>query len=185
MPKRQIMLTVFVHEDLTGYNEDKLYLDHFDWIADTIARISARTMDVTFVPPSDAPFISNLDYKTEDLANLLNTLQDKILEYVESLQPDDYLHKFLLLTRDDINDKTLGVAYAPGIAGVASTTYKVTAAHEIGHMFNANHEDAEESVSTYYGPAKSTMYATADGPIAFRFSKTNEENIRRYLNQAD
>jgi hypothetical protein len=185
MPKRQIMLTVFVHEDLAGYNEDKLYLDHFDWVADTIARISGRTMDVTFVPPSDAPSISSLDYKTEDPAKLLKTLQDKILNYVESLQPDDYLHIFLLLTHDDINDKLVGVAYAPGVIGVASTTHQVAAAHEIGHMFNANHEDAEENSSTYFGPAKSTMCATTEGPTAFRFSKKNEENIRRYLNQVD
>ncbi len=181
------MLTVFVHEDLAGYNEDKLYLDHFDWVADTIARISGRTMDVTFVPPSDAHSICSLDYKTDDLAKLLNTLQGKVSEYVESGKLDDYnnIHKLLLLTQYDINDETLGVAHAPGIVGIASITYKVTAAHEIGHMFNASHEDAKNNVSTYYGPAKSTMSDNASGTVAFRFSDKNKENIRNYLNQFD
>ena len=51
-------------------------------------------------------------------------------------------------------------------------------------MFNANHEDFDENITTYYGPHHSIMdpYARSN---AFAFSKKNQENIVNYLNQFD
>lgn len=187
MSKRQILLTVFMHEDLKDTNEDELYLNHFDWLADTIAAISGRAMDVNFISASTAPAICSLDYKTDHLAELLKRLHGHIFDYVDAgkIAPDNNLHKFLLLTRDRMNANTLGVAYTPGILGVASIMERVAAAHEVGHMFNAIHEDAQEEVPTYYGTARSTMYPTADDVIAFHFSDKNQANIRNYLNKLD
>ena len=187
MSKRPIMLIVFIHNDLKGSNEDQLYIDHLDWLADTIARISGRITEVTFVQPSDAPALSNLDYKTDDLDDLFESLEAGLSKYISSDKSaihDNSIYKFLLLTRDHINKKTLGVAYTPGHLGIASVDPKGTPAHEFGHMFNAKHQDSGE-VITYWGPAKSIMYATAEGAVAFSFSSKNQESIRNYLNQYD
>ncbi|MBV6825342.1 zinc-dependent metalloprotease [Pseudomonas sp. PD9R] len=186
MSKRPILLTVFIHEDLGSYNEDKLYLDHFDWIADKIASLSGRTMDVVFVPPSDSPFISNIDYKTDNIGSLLAKLSYQIEIHLNTSQNtivDNSIHKFLLLTRDNINDEMLGAAYSPGQLGISSITTKIAAAHEVGHMFDARHEDSEVNAETYYGIAKTIMYPIAESPVAFRFSDKNLENIKTYLNR--
>jgi hypothetical protein len=185
MSKRPIDIVVFIHEDLKEINEDQLYADYFDWVADEIARISDRTTDVIFVQPSDAPALCNLDYKTEDLNGLLDSLEDELQQHIRTKDyfSDNRIYVFLLLTRNDINKKTLGVAYNPGNLGIASTTSSPTAAHEIGHMFNAQHEDSDENIDTYFGRAKSIMYASAAKDVAFSFSTKNEENIRRYLDR--
>ncbi|WP_223455271.1 MULTISPECIES: hypothetical protein [unclassified Pseudomonas] len=183
MAKRPIMLIVFIHNDLEGTNEDLLYQDHFDWLADEIARISGRITDVTFVQPSDAPALSSLDYKTEDLDDLFVSLEAGLLKYINSAKSaihDNSIYKCLLLTRDSINKTTLGVAYTPGNLGIASFDPKSTAAHEFGHMFNATHQDSGD-VRTYWGHAKSVMYATTEKTAAFSFSSKNQENIRNYL----
>ncbi|SEM61088.1 hypothetical protein SAMN04487857_103189 [Pseudomonas sp. ok272] len=187
MSKHPILLTVFIHEDLKDANQDQLSLDHFDWVTDEISNISGQAMDVNFIEPSAAPSISTFNYKGTDLGNLLERLYANVLSYINSdhFVFDDRLHKFLLLTRHAINDKILGVAYQPGALAIASITHNVTAAHEVAHMFGARHEDAEESVETYYGPTKSTLYPTAEGRVAFRFSDKNRENIRKYLDSLD
>jgi hypothetical protein len=181
------MLIVFIHDDLKESNEDQLYIDHFDWLADTIARISGRITEVTFVQPSDAPALSKLDYKTDDLDDLFESLEAGLSKYVnsdKSVIHDNSIYKFLLLTRDHINKEILGIAYNPGHLGIASFDPKDTAAHEFGHMFNADHPDSGE-VMTYWGPAKSIMHATAERDVTLSFSSKNQENIRNYLNQYD
>ncbi|MNU02348.1 hypothetical protein D3C72_2460240 [compost metagenome] len=50
-------------------------------------------------------------------------------------------------------------------------------------MLGASHEDSGD-VTTYHGPVKSLMHATA-GDVGARFSQINEDNIRRYLGQYD
>lgn len=185
MSKRPIKLTVFLHEDLSDINEDLLHQDYFDWLEDTISRISGRTMDVILIQPSDAPTLSSFNYKSENMELLISQFQDTLLTHLENKERDTYdatIDLYLLLTRDDINKNTLGVALTPGALGIASITSKLAASHEVGHMLNAVHEDSDENISTYYGTYKSIMYKTA-GKSAFAFSKKNEDNIRNYLNQ--
>lgn len=185
MSKRPIKLTVFLHEDLSDINEDLLHQDYFDWLEDTISRISGRTMDVILIQPSDAPTLSSFNYKSENMELLISQFQDTLLTHLENQERDTYdatINKYLLLTRDDINKSTLGVARRQGALGIASITSKLTASHEVGHMLDAVHEDSDENVSTYYGTYKSIMYKTT-GKSAFVFSKKNQENIRNYLNQ--
>jgi hypothetical protein len=187
MSKRELLINVFVHEDLKDQLEDKLYLDHFFWIESRLGDISDRSVDVIFIAPSDAPLISTFSYKNEkeddalDALDLLVSTFKRDMRKTKGIIYDDNIHKFLLLTRDNINDNCLGIAYLPGQLAIASTTRPATAAHEIGHMFNAIHEDADD---TYEGlPNKSIM--SPSSRLSHRFSKKNQENIRAYLNQFD
>ena len=158
MSKRPIKLTVFLHEDLNNINEDWLHQEYFDWLEDTISRISGRTMDVILIQPSDAPTLSSFNYKSENFELLISQLQDTLLTHLKNQESDTNdatINKYLLLTRDDINKKTLGIAQSQGALGIASITSKLTASHEVGHMLDAEHEDSDENVSTYYGTYKS------------------------------
>ena len=200
MAKRPMKLTVFIHEDLKDSDEDTLYEDHFDWLVDRLESISGRTVQLNLVQPSDAPLVSNYDYNSENLDSLLSELEYQVrlhllseLKFREGLDlpaeqdttGDNSLNKFLLLTRNSINKGVLGAAYATGDLAIATATPKYVAAHEVGHMLGARHEDADEKFDTYFGPRKTIMYQTQDKSMAFAFSKKNVENIRNYLNQFD
>ena len=186
MSKLPITLTVFIHEDLKDYNQDLLFSHHFDWLKHTITKISGRAIYVNFVQPSDAPSMSNLDYKTDDLEKLLTTMAAELEQHISAKNTslENSIRKFLLLTRDDINKNVLGVAFESGSLAVASITNSATAAHEVGHMLSANHQDSDKSTTTYYGTVNSIMYATT-GSTGFRFSDKNKDNIRNYLDQFD
>ncbi|WP_095151671.1 reprolysin-like metallopeptidase [Pseudomonas sp. Irchel s3b5] len=185
MPLLPITLTVFLHEDLKDQNLNLLCSHYFDWLEDHITVISGRDMNTEFIKPSDAPGISSIDYKTEDLQHLLKKFNAEVVLYVKNTNGsfENAIHKYMLLTRDIINETTLGVAASPGAFAVASITDYFTAAHELGHMLGASHEDSGD-VTTYHGPVKSLMHATA-GDVGARFSQINEDNIRRYLGQYD
>ena len=186
MSKLPITLTVFIHEDLKDFDQDLLYSQYFDWLEYTITKISGRAMYVTFVQPSDAPSLSNIDYKTDDLEKLLTTMADQLTPYINAKNTsfDNSIQKFLLLTRDNINKEVMGVAFDSGALAVASITDYAAAGHEVGHMLSASHQDSDRSITPYYGTINSIMYATA-GSTSCRFSDKNEDNIRNYLNQFD
>lgn len=189
MSKRPLTLTIFIHEDLKDYDTDRLYLNHFDWILDELERISGRTMDMVFLPPADAPVISAYEYKNDDEEKSLQGLLYRVGSYKRQMWAnhnrtyDDNLDKFMLLTRDNINNRVLGIANFPGKLAIASITSNPTPAHEIGHLFSARHADFDENISTYHGTYKSLM--APYGPAAFALSEKNRENIVNYLNQFD
>jgi hypothetical protein len=184
---RSLLLTVFIHEDLTDYAMRDLR-EHFDWMVTEIEEISGRQMTLVFVPSSDTPEISGFNYKDSDTSQVLYEWYKEVELYKKSspLHYDDNLHKFLLLTRHNINGSTAGVAAPTGHYAIASINHRAPA-HEVGHMFDARHDDYEV---LYNGWWNETIMAPGTGfsPLrgdADRFSDKNRENIRDYLEQFD
>jgi len=184
---RSLLLKVFIHEDLKDYKMQDLR-EQFDWVVAEIEEISGRRMTLSFVPPSEAPGISDFNYIHSDAPYVLYAYSREIDAYKDSsdYKYDDNLHKFLLLTRHNINSSTSGIAAPSGTYAIASINYRAPA-HEVGHMFDARHEDYEV---LYDGWWNETIMAPGTGfsPLrgnANRFSDKNRENIRQYLEQFD
>ena len=181
MLKEPIALQVFIHEDLSDYTKEDLYKRHFSWLAADIESITGRKMLIRLIEPSEARDLSSHPYQNLNERASLSAWKTKIDKY-RNTNLDLRLIKFLLLTRNSINSRTRGIAELPGYVGIASTEKVSTAAHEVGHMFGATHEDAEILYNGWW--SETVMSSDEFSPLrsnADRFSDKNRENIRKYL----
>lgn len=187
MFKEPLALLVFMHKDLAGYNKDDLYDKHFSWLVDEMENISGRKMLVRLISPSEAQDLSDHPYENYDESASLREWATKVSKHNQArprkgLNPK--FNKYLLLTRYPINSQVLGVAYRPGSVGIASIEKTGAAAHEVGHMFNATHEDGEILYNGWWSETIMTPSGefTRFRSDAERFSDKNRKNIRNYLN---
>lgn len=179
---------VFVHDDLADYNRNTLYDNHLAWLIPELEEISGRDVAIIMLEKNRAPELTSFDYRNENEVAALRTWTDQIsgLLYEASLtKPYDLnINKFLLLTRYNINNSVRGIATMTGHCGIAAITSYRNAAHEIGHMFGATHEDSEVA---YDGWWNDTIMSTDNfSPFrgnVYRFSDKNKDNIRNHLNQ--
>ncbi|MBI6621048.1 hypothetical protein YA0783_22365 [Pseudomonas corrugata] len=185
--KDTIAILVCLHDDLKGYEYRKLSSDHFVWLKTELELISGREVIITFARPQP-PYshLRRFDYKGADASSKLSAWRNAAQDWrYETLRNNDYdprLTKTLLLTKDNINKTISGIAELGGHFGIASIRTYNTPAHEIGHLFNADHKD---SVIEYDGWWKdSIMHADSYSDLrgnTYRFSESNRENIRQYL----
>lgn len=188
--KKPIMLIVFIHDDLDGYDEGKLYDDHFAWLKTELEDISGRSVLIIFISKSTAPEMTSYHYKNESVYNSgqgWKTMVKALTSKVEETRPyDPDLNKFLLLTRHPINSSIAGAAIEKGQSGIASIFYYMAPAHEVGHMFGATHDDADVIYDGWWHDTiMKADWATTFRGNAYRFSDRNRENVRHYLNQFD
>ncbi|WP_426233594.1 reprolysin-like metallopeptidase [Pseudomonas sp. TWP3-2] len=185
MANQPLTLNVFMHEDLSNYSRQKLYETHFSWFADEIQNCSNRKLTVNMFTPSEAKALSDCDYKNISSTVTLAAWKEKLNNHFgPQLLHDSHtrFNKYLLLTRNNINQSILGIAQFKGYAGIASITSDMTPAHEAGHMFGATHADSEV---LYNGWWSETVMTAESSPLrgnANRFSDKNRQNIRNYLN---
>ncbi|MNK98439.1 hypothetical protein D3C87_1188010 [compost metagenome] len=188
MSNRPLLLLVFIHDDLEDYDKSTLYDDHFSWLIDEMESISGRPMAVILISPEDSKGMSNFTYKNQNHGQSLAQWHDRVNEHLDTYPINNFdikLHKVLLLTRDPINSSVLGVAYYKGYGAIASIAHNRTPAHEVGHLFGANHEDGEVLYDGWWH--ETTMrpfdeYSNLRGD-ANRFSDANRESIREYLSE--
>ena len=186
--KKPILIMVFLHDDLAEYDKKKIYSDYFAWLKTELEDISGRGILILF--KSNEQGITDYHYQNDSLAAALRgwweSIDKAVIAPVEKTRPYNHdLDKFLLLTRHGINSSYVGVAYAGGRAGMASISSYRTAAHEIGHMFGATHEDSKV---TYNGWWNDSIMSVDYVGSAFRgndyhFSEKNRENIRNHLSR--
>ncbi|MFL1523605.1 hypothetical protein [Pseudomonas sp. O230] len=188
--KNPILLMVYIHDDLDGYDEGKLYDDHFAWLKTELEYISGRDVTIIFNSKSTSPGMTHYHYKNEsiyDSGQGWKAMVKAFTSKVEETRPyDPDLNKFLLLTRNPINSRVAGAAIEKGQSGIASIFYYMAPAHEVGHMFGATHDDADVIYDGWWHDTiMKADWATTFRGNAYRFSDKNRENIRHYLNQFD
>jgi len=183
-----LMLIVIIHKDLSDHDFDDIYENHFKWLREEFETLSGRTFAMIFVQPSDGRNLSDHSYKLGTPGHSLYSWQQKVEEYLNSIPDDsydDHTRKFLLLTRDNLSSTIAGIAAQTGNCAIASINSNQTPAHEVGHMFGAEHEDFEVYYNGWWDEtimASGSLVSSLRGN-AKRFSDRNRENIRKYLEE--
>lgn len=187
---KPINIHVYLHNDLTGkYSNASLLENYFSWVQAELKDITQREIHVNIISTEKTQKLRNYNYKHASSAESVYGWKKQATRYLksnsQSLSPLD-LH--LLLTNDDVNIRILGVAIHPSEGGqfaVASTTSYRTAAHEIGHLLGATHENG---AVIYNGWWHNTLMKSPDfffllRGSAYRFSDDNREAIANHLKQ--
>jgi hypothetical protein len=184
--KETIVISVYIHDDLSGYDRGTLYKNYFAWFKTELSEISGRGVLILF--PKSPPGVTDYEYQNENEGRSLDLWADIIdNEVIKKAAThssyDAEIDKYLLLTRHDINSNFAGVSYPGGRIGIASISSYRIPAHEIGHMFNATHEDSTVTYNGWWND--SIMSIDAVGSVFrgnnYHFSEKNRENIRNYL----
>jgi hypothetical protein len=193
--KKTITIMVIIHSDLQNYQKNNLYADYFVWLKTELELISGREVLILMYHHDEAPKLAGYNYRNENESAALQGWRDLLHDLYSKISNRDRdeanLTKFLLLTRDNINEELggiigliAGIAMFKGHCAIASIGSYRYPAHEIGHMLGATHEDSEV---VYDGWWHDTIMLADDFSLArgnvYRFSDKNRENIREYLNR--
>ncbi|NVZ19042.1 hypothetical protein HX794_05255 [Pseudomonas costantinii] len=181
-----INLNVFIHRDLHGDTRlPSLHDDYFSWLEAELEEISGRKVLTSFHRENGPVSLINFNY-TGDHQDRIFAWKHSILQHLEnhSITPTP-LDLYLLLTRDNINSTVAGIANLRGNFGIAATTSYRVAAHEIGHMLGAVHEDGDNIFNGWWHETLMKGRGTFSflKGNAYRFSNKNRDNIRTYLSQ--
>ncbi|MCY1412828.1 hypothetical protein D9M71_282460 [compost metagenome] len=180
-----IKVTVFLHDDLPAHVREGV---HYNYLASwevEMKTLTDRQIDIEYI--SQRPPYTSFPYQEVPKAELIKNWTDLTQNYrkqIASSIGSFKTNKYLLLTRNNINFETLGVANPGSTAAIASVNAYGTAAHELGHLFDATHEAAQLLYngwvcSTFTYPTHTIFYSSCP-----RYSDANRAAIRNYLSTA-
>lgn len=179
-----ININIYVHPDLSGIHNETLEYNYLSWIKTELNHITKRDISlVFFYDTNESPF----NYKNEKSEVSLALWKAAMYKRLKLSDPLNPLNLYLLLTKEKINSRILGTAFNKGQFSIASIKHSSTAAHEIGHMLGATHEDGGIIYNGWWHDSPmagvTTDFFSFLRGHAQRFSDKNRENIRQYVSQ--
>ncbi|MEC4559468.1 hypothetical protein [Pseudomonas inefficax] len=174
--KKTLHIWLYLHDDTSNMSLISLGDDYLIPLKNEL--LSFIDLDVRFIiDNTHTPGVTDFNYKIGP--------EEAVAEWRERLQAHDLitpgLHKYLLVTRDDLDFTTKGIAENEGQVGIASITTYMAIGHEVGHMLGTIHEDAE---TFFEGGWWKDSYTKSYNPLkgnAHRYSDANRRNIKRHL----
>lgn len=138
--KRPLFLYIFVHDDIALKDRAALHKDYFEWMQKDLESFTGRRVSLQFIE-NKAPMTS-FRYQSENDTQTLTDWAALVEKYQRTNNlPQHGTAKYLLLTRNNLNEYTLGISSTS--VAIASTQTYTAPAHEIGHMLGGTHEAAE------------------------------------------
>lgn len=189
--KKPITIFVVIHDDVPESTRKNLHADYFQPLISELESFTERKVYVIF--GRLAPY-SNFDYKNENEHITSSRWENMCVSYLEKRLAEgfiiDRLTKVLLVTNEDMNNRIGGMArvHPPlftGISAIASLTSYTYAAHEIGHLLGARHEDSEIQYNGWWCETYMTPKPGSITSNCYLFSPANRQNIKNYLASTD
>ncbi|MEX5573089.1 hypothetical protein Q1J52_09170 [Pseudomonas lijiangensis] len=181
--KRPLFLYVFLHDDIPAAERVNLKKDYFSWMIKDLESFTGRRVYLDIIDKKST--LSGFRYQTTDLQRGQQEWDSFVDRHIqENNLPRNGTTKFLLLTRNPVNEKTLGYTRERHYAAIASIQTYTTAAHEIGHMLGGLHEHSEVLFrggwwcETNITPTRQQIRANC-----YIYSAQNKKNIAEHLNQ--
>jgi hypothetical protein len=190
-PLNPLRIFAIYHDDVPESKRSLVAAEYIRPFTTEFESITGRKIHVIF--DKNRPPYSNFNYKNEDhkksidewrrLAWLYKKERNDNKEYLVSSND-----RILLITNDFINGGPVfggvgGVANGqPGYAAIASLDFKQVIGHELGHTFNADHEEGEVLYNGWW--CETFMFP----PLPIRsnclvFSEENRKRIKEYVDR--
>ena len=147
-----------------------------------IEAFSERRVFVQFI--RDTPPYTDLDYKGKDNISYIRWAQAAYAFRSSNNLPDNRTTKFILLTNDNINDKSIGLSSAGQYAAIASLSSFASVAHEMGHLLDGNHESAEIKYNGWWCETFLYFERQLLRSNCYTYTDANKARMNAYLNEA-
>lgn len=183
LTKMPLFFYVFLHDDIPQSKRETISKDYFSWLRKDLESFTQRRVYVNFV--ENAGPITQYAYHGENLTEVLNGWTFAVNDYIDQNNlPMNRRIKYLLLTNEKINGRTLGVATFEHYTAIASLESYAAAAHEVGHMLGGTHENAEVLYNGWW--CETNLYETRIGLRApcYQYSDKNKAAIAAHLSKS-
>ncbi|WP_442110935.1 hypothetical protein [Pseudomonas sp. NUPR-001] len=176
MAAKSLVVEVFAHDELADISNESLEKDYFShWIKE-MREISAHPVEIVF--RRGIAGVTDIDYRNKPPQQTLETFGDNASQQAKT---DG---KLILITKDIFDSNTAGLAsvfFGSGTYAMASMSAYGNAAHELGHLLSAVHEDSEIrfngwACETYMQPGRNQLRSNC-----YRYSDANRERIAQNL----
>lgn len=180
-----IRVTVFIHDDVPKSVRSSTFLRNVQPWIEEMQRITPRDIFITY--RERIPGITDIRYLEAEAVDNLAVMQENLPDYLMTqnrANPDYRTEKFILLT-SRYAGTLQGYSVPDFFTGFAFTEVDTTAAHELGHMFGADHDDT--GLINENGIWCQTFMPTIndeDLPTCSRYSERNRDLIKRYLDSS-
>ncbi|MVV51531.1 hypothetical protein EJA72_25285 [Pseudomonas sp. PB120] len=188
-PLNQIRLFAIFHDDVPESKRSSTYADHIHPFVVEFERITGRKIYVVF--DRNRPPYTNFNYKSDDHNKMFEEWEKLTTAYKKERHENSEFFvsrndRILLITNDFINGSPLlggmgGLATQPGYSAIAALEGRQAIGHELGHTFNASHDDSEVIYNGWW--CETFMFPTAFllRSNCYVFSEKNKKRIKAYV----
>jgi hypothetical protein len=170
-------LFLIMHDQLTQHERAELGDNYLKPLISQLEEITGRKTVVSII--ENEPGLTDFGYRAEELADPISRLRVESAKYAyaNNLPNPSGRHKYVLLTSNKINQSVHGASSTEDHVAIASLKNYNTLAHEVGHLFGAEHEAATGF------PCQTIMWESSTTSIipCYYFSDANRELIRQYV----
>ncbi|HEY0288264.1 MAG TPA: M12 family metallo-peptidase [Pseudomonas sp.] len=181
LSKKPVNLYLFYHDDVDAATRRIVPKNYLKDCIQELQKVTGREFSIHYM--RSIPGMTDMNYKGYE-AQVIADWDKQVRRYVEqhrlSLEKTD---KYLLVTNDQLNENTVGVAYQGKNSLVASLVTYQAIAHEIGHSLGAVHEDSELQHNAFGGVCETFVYPNRDTGRGncYSYSVKNRQRMADFL----